>query len=204
MNELSTEKTMTVREVAEILSIGESSIKRAIEKLRPEMGELLKNSQGGYLLNEKQVTAVKLNLEKRFEVKTDLEKALIIQQAAIYQQEIIQSMQVQIENKNKQLEHQKPAVDFYNAVTDSKDAIEMSQVAKVLDLDMGRNNLFKYLRSLKILRDNNEPYQAYIDRGYFRVIEQKYTTDYGETRISIKTLVYQKGLDFIRKILDRE
>jgi hypothetical protein len=46
---------------------------------------------------------------------------------------------------------------------------------------------------------NNRPYQEFIDRGYFRVIEQKWTTPEGETKISIKTLVYQKGLDFIRR-----
>jgi len=48
---------------------------------------------------------------------------------------------------------------------------------------------------------NNRPYQEFIDRGYFRVIEQKWTTPEGETKISIKTLVYQKGLDFIRRQL---
>ena len=50
--------------------------------------------------------------------------------------------------------------------------------------------------------------REYIDRGYFRVIEQKYQTADGETRISVKTLAFQKGIDFIRKTLtgtgDRE
>lgn len=36
----------------------------------------------------------------------------------------------------------------------------------------------------------------------FRVIEQKYTVPDGEVRINIKTLVYQKGVDKIRKILE--
>jgi len=107
-----------------------------------------------------------------------------------------------MDSQTKQLEQQKPAVDFYKAVTDSKDAIPMSQVAKVLDMGIGRNKLFELLRDKQILRHNNEPYQSFIDRGYFRVIEQKYTTPMGETKISIKTLVYQKGLDYIRKIIN--
>ena len=43
--------------------------------------------------------------------------------------------------------------------------------------------------------------KIYVDREYFRTIEQKYTTPDGSTHISIKTLVYQKGLEFIRKIV---
>ena len=48
---------------------------------------------------------------------------------------------------------------------------------------------------------NNIPYQRYIDAGLFRTVEQKYSMPDGETRISIKTLVYQKGVDYIRKVV---
>ena len=54
---------------------------------------------------------------------------------------------------------------------------------------------------MNILDKNNIPYQKYVDKGYFRVIEQKYTVPDGEVRINIKSLVYQKGIDKIRKIL---
>jgi anti-repressor protein len=97
----------------------------------------------------------------------------------------------------------KPKADFFDAVANSKDAIEIGQAAKVLNFGKGRNTLFAILREENILRDNNEPYQEYIDRGYFRTIEQKYAKPGGETCINIKTLVYQRGLDYIRKILDR-
>lgn len=96
----------------------------------------------------------------------------------------------------------KPKAEFFDAVTDSKDAIPMANVAKVLDVKgIGRNNLFKILRAEKILQSNSIPYQEYIDRGYFRVVEQKYDKPYGEVGINIKTLVFQKGIDFIRKLL---
>ena len=94
-----------------------------------------------------------------------------------------------------------PKVEFFDAVTDSKDAITMADVAKVLDMGVGRNNLFKILRQERILQNDNRPYQEYIDRGYFRVVEQRYDRGYGETGINIKTLVFQKGVDFIRKTL---
>jgi anti-repressor protein len=110
--------------------------------------------------------------------------------------------------KNKALqaenERMKPKEEFFDAVTDSKDAIDIGQVAKVLNCPgIGRNKLFEILRNNGILKQNNEPYQKYIDCGYFRVIEQKYEARPGEIRINIKTLVFQKGVDYIRKILDK-
>lgn len=95
-----------------------------------------------------------------------------------------------------------PKAEFFDAVADSKDAIAIGEAAKVLNMGIGRNRLFEFLRKKKVLMRDNLPYQEYIDRGYFRTIEQKYQTPEGETKISIKTLVYQKGLDFIRRLLN--
>lgn len=100
--------------------------------------------------------------------------------------------------ENKEL---KPKAEFFDAVTDSKDAIPMADVAKVLDMGIGRNKLFDFLRKQNILMENNRPYQKYIDAGYFRVVEQKFDKGYGEIGINIKTLVFQRGVDFIRKKL---
>lgn len=114
----------------------------------------------------------------------------------------------ELEEKNKLLltenERMKPKEEFFDDVTASKDAIDIGQVAKVLNFQgIGRNKLFEILRNNGILKQNNEPYQKYIDCGYFRVIEQKYEARPGEIRINIKTLVFQKGVDYIRKILDK-
>lgn len=106
------------------------------------------------------------------------------------------------ENKIKVLE---PKAGFYDDVAGSKDAIEMGNVAKVLAIKgIGRNKLFELLREKKILQSNNIPYQQYVDREYFRVLEQKYTTPKGETKINIKTLVFQKGVEYIRKVVKED
>lgn len=103
---------------------------------------------------------------------------------------------LQIENKEM-----KPKAEFFDTVADSKTAISMNDVAKVLGIKgMERNNLFEFLRNEKILMSNNVPFQIYVDRGYFRVIEQKYMKN-GEPCMNIKTLVYQKGVDFISKTI---
>ena len=106
-----------------------------------------------------------------------------------------------IRQQNKQIEEMKPKAEFFEAVAESKDAIDIGSTAKVLNMGIGRNRLFEILRHEGVLMMNNQPYQKYIDRGYFRTIEQKYTKPDGSTHIYIKTLVYQKGLDYIRQIV---
>lgn len=109
------------------------------------------------------------------------------------------SARIEAENKVKVL---KPKADFYDEVAGSKDSIEMGHVAKVLGIKgIGRNKLFEILRNKKILDKNNIPYQKFVDSGYFRVLEQKYTTPNGEVKINIKTMVFQKGVDYIRKVI---
>jgi anti-repressor protein len=106
-----------------------------------------------------------------------------------------------IAQKDKLITEMKPKADFFDAVADSKTAVPIGDVAKVLGIKgLGRNNLFELLRDKKVLMNNNRPYQKYVDNGYFRVIEQHYTVQ-GEEQINFKTLVYQKGIDYIRKIV---
>lgn len=103
--------------------------------------------------------------------------------------------------RNAQLE---PKAAFFDAVADSKTAISMNEVAKVLAIKgYGRNNLFNFLRDIGILDRYNVPYQKYVDAGWFRVIEQKYVKN-GELCVTTKTLVYQKGVDAIRRKLTND
>jgi anti-repressor protein len=106
-----------------------------------------------------------------------------------------------VEEMKKRLLEQQPKVDFFDAVADSKDAMDMSNVAKILDCGMGRNQIFDILRNNGVLQQNNVPYQRFVDAGLFRVIEQKYSASDGSVHINIKTLVYQKGIDYIRKVI---
>ena len=119
--------------------------------------------------------------------------------------EALRALADKAEENEKQkllLAEQKSKVEFFDAVAESKDAIEIASVAKVLGVPgVGRNKLFEFLRNHKILMRNNQPYQKYVDCGYFRIIEQKYERPNGDTCINIKTLVYQKGVKYIQELL---
>lgn len=106
----------------------------------------------------------------------------------------------ELENRDAKIKELEPKAAFFDAVADSKDAKDMRNVAAVLNIPgMGRNNIFKILREAKILDNENVPYREYQDRGYFRVILTKYTTPDGEIHTNSKTLVYPKGIEYIRK-----
>lgn len=109
--------------------------------------------------------------------------------------------QEKIETQQKLIEVQKPKAEFYDDVVESKDAMSMDRVAKTLNMGIGRNKLFELLRSKKILMSNNTPYQRYVDSGWFRCIETKFTKPNGDICINVKTVVLQKGVDAIRKLI---
>jgi len=111
---------------------------------------------------------------------------------AAQQQEIIEQQQALIAESA-------PKAEFYDQVTGSKDCIDMAEVAKVCNLGIGRNRLFQFLRDEKILQQSNQPYQSSIDSGYMRMVESKYTKPDGTVCINLKTVVMQKGVDFIIK-----
>lgn len=98
-------------------------------------------------------------------------------------------------------------VDFAESAYSSDDLIEMASVAKILNFKgMGRNNIFEFLRNKSILRPSskfsrNEPYQEYVDRGYFKITEQVFEVGGYGTQINRKPMATQKGLDYIRKLL---
>jgi len=138
---------------------------------------------GGYLTADKIEEAL-LNPDILIRLATDLKAEREARFAA--------------EAKNAELT---PKAEFYDAVTESSDTIEMGEVAKILNVGIGRNRLFEILREHKVLMADNIPMQYYIDLRWFKCVESKYTKPGGGTFINVKTVVYQKGLDGIRKLL---
>ena len=94
-------------------------------------------------------------------------------------------------------------VEFYDDVIGSEDLMDIKNVTRVLNIeDFGNAELFEFLKNKSVFMGNNKPYQKYVDCGYFRVIECKwYDYKRATTEIVIKTMVFQKGLDFISKLL---
>lgn len=100
----------------------------------------------------------------------------------------------------KTIELMQPKADFYDTVASSESLLSMADVAKVLDMGIGRNKLYKLLRDRGILQNTNVPYQRFVDAGYFKLVESTYVA--GENQVvATTTYVRQKGVDYIRKLL---
>lgn len=106
-------------------------------------------------------------------------------------------------NQAEQISLMAPKAAFFDAVTDSKTAVDMAIVAKTLNVGIGRNSMFELLRDAGILDKRNIPYQKYCDAGYFRVVESQYNKPDGTACVSFKTVVFQKGMDYIRRLLTK-
>lgn len=200
---------MTTRETADALGVSE----RTIQRRAAELGITVNGVNT--ILNETEVTLIKKMIEKSgrsdldnvvelANVNTDLEMMILDSKVSEWKTRKIEELQRQLDGANEKIAIDSPKVEFYDQVAESKDAIDMRTVAAVLNIKgLGRNKLFDKLRTLEILDGDNRPYRKYQDAGYFRVIETKFVDSFGDAHINIKTLVYQRGLDFIRKAVSK-
>lgn len=122
---------------------------------------------------------------------TIMAKAVLIANNTLKQKDELIAKQAQ------QLQEQKPLVDFANHVASTDDLIDMAQMAKLLadkGIKIGRNRLFELLREKGILMSTyghkNEPYQRYIEQGYFKTKETVVDTT---TRSMVKITTYITG-----------
>ena len=141
---------------------------------------------------EKRVSEIKHQLEARQDAELESVLRNPKRMIDIYQERL---KDLEAENAEYKEDHA-----FAVTVRQSEDWMEMSAAVKALGFkNWGRNTTFRFLREVGVLRFNNEPYQQYVDKGYFKIVEQHFEGPDGETMINRKTVISQKGLDYIRK-----
>lgn len=106
----------------------------------------------------------------------------------------------------KQIEHDKPKVETFDAIINSSGLFLVRQVAKMVGT--GEHKLFSFLRSNKIIfyniiSERNEPYQKYVDLGYF-VLKVGLNKNDPKNRSHSTLYVTAKGIDFIKKEWDKK
>ncbi len=214
MNEITERRYMSGKELAEVLGVSKDTINATVERLEVDgvlrRVDIARNTQGGYLFSEWQATEIKKEIQKHHNlanrqidgVSTELEENQMIAQAFAILQRRNDELSRRVSEVEQENEKLKPAAAFAYQLYSSHDTIDIGNCAKVLNRKIGRNNLFEFLRNKKVLQADNIPYQKYIDSGYFRVIESKFITPSGETKINLKTVVFQKGVAYINKLLN--
>src|SRR5690625_5056671 len=130
-----------------------------------EISMLQRNEKG------KQARQYFIEIEKRWN-----SPEMIVQRAMeIQQQKVLELTQT--------IEEQKPIVDFAETCMTSEQSLLVREVAKLASkqgVKTGEKRLWKKLRDWKLVFANkNEPYQEYVDRGYFEVTQGVKETNKG-------------------------
>ncbi|QYE96679.1 phage antirepressor KilAC domain-containing protein [Paraclostridium sordellii] len=101
----------------------------------------------------------------------------------------------------EKIEKDKDKVEFAETVQRSNDTVDFNVFSKILSnegIKIGRNKLFELLRNEDILMtgvNHNQPYQKFVNQGYFKVIE--YTRN---EKIGFKTVITGKGQQWLIKL----
>ncbi|OUT11124.1 phage antirepressor protein [Campylobacter concisus] len=104
--------------------------------------------------------------------------------------------------KNKRLEAQavenKPYIAYAKTIESSHGDLKIGEYAKLLcdknkGVIIGQNQLFALMRELGFLMFNNEPFQKYLNMGYFRREPRPFTKPNGEQCLDLITLITPKG-----------
>jgi Rha family phage regulatory protein len=89
-----------------------------------------------------------------------------------------------------------PKAEVYDQFMSADNTKTLTEVAKAIGI--GRNKFCQLLRAYNILNKNNIPYQSYMDRGYFTVIEVP--VSYSRTN-NQQARVTPKGEEYLAKFV---
>jgi phage antirepressor YoqD-like protein len=210
---------MTSREIADLVESRHDSVKRAITRLsqagaisQPPMVDGEKSLNGVveqvYLIGERDSYVIVAQLSPKFTarlvdrwreleakdakpVTLDLNDAVSLRAALLGYSERVITLEAKVTADA-------PKVAFAEAIRAVDGVCSIEKIAKTIGI--GRNKLFKRMRDDGILQANNLPYQKYIDREYFTVIEQEpYTDSKGVQHPTFTTRVTGAGQVFIAK-----
>ncbi|QDO77787.1 hypothetical protein FCM34_06685 [Aeromonas caviae] len=127
---------------------------------------------------------------------------LIMAKALMVAQSVIDRKSQELAAAQQTIAANAPAVAFAGLVAEDDKGVLLGNFAKAIGF--GPRKIFPLLHELRILMQggnrHNLPFQEYLDRGYFKVVEKPYNAN-GETRISFITHVTGKGQQWLTKRL---
>lgn len=134
------------------------------------------------------------------------DREVVVANGLIAANEIITEQKQIIADQQLCIESQKEAIDNFQNQQDTFFATNslrsMSTASKEIGV-MGRNKLYAFLRKRGIMYyDNgvNVPYQQFVTQGYFHIKERLGK----DGKYHPTTMATTKGMDFIRKVLQKE
>lgn len=180
--------------------IPESDIYRLIFKSKLPQAEKFEKWVMEEVLPQIRQTGGYIPVKEEDDEKTILAKALLIVNKTL------ESKNQYINELECKMQEQEPYVEYAKSIEATNESISVGDFAKVLNkngFNIGRTRMYNWLRESNILMSNNKPYQKYMNREYFEVIEYSYKTKEGE-HLVFKTLITPKGQMYLAKKLLNE
>ena len=201
------DRKYTIKEISEMIDVPKQTMLDTINRLFPEKMISRKTTY----LTEEEVSMISKELKKahnvictgsRADAMTELEKKEQMFLGYKYAMEMYVEDQEEKKALQEKIALDAPKVEFYDEIMGSSTLISVAEVAKILGT-IGEIKLFSLLRDLEVFDKNNIPYQQYMDKGWFKVIESKWTNPKDLTvNVRLTTKVTQVGLDGIRKLIN--
>ena len=188
------ETLVTTKELAQMLGVEVTAIKRAVQKLGAVLHRVKRNNQGGYLFTEKQATLIKQEIQKHHNlatrridsVATEYEENQTIANAMMILQRRTEELKTRMEIAESAL----------NRIADGTGCFSMNQTAKALKLPYGNIKLYERLRSEGILNADNSPKQEQVNNGHFKVVVKFVNEKVGNKPVTLTT---GRGLVYLAK-----
>lgn len=211
----SEEVVITLKEITDLLEVQHSKAMKKVEELskEPNFGVLSKmdtiNLNGlkletygftklqaiavGARLNNALLMRVVVKLEEGQQPKqmTHLETAKML----VHSLEKVELLETRVEN-------QRTVIQAATDLNVKSGEVTISKFCKNINAkDLGSIKLFNWLRSKKVLQQNNDPYQSIVDRGYMvlRPSKEKINGKYRYT-----TMLTAKGTLWLAKALRKD
>ncbi|MEK6420000.1 MAG: phage antirepressor KilAC domain-containing protein [Burkholderia gladioli] len=207
------ELTMSSREIAELVECRPDTVKVTMERLRDRglitFTSLAEKSNGGrpgvvYCVGKRDSYVVVAQLSPEFTARlVDRWQELEERSAGSLPKTFADALrlaadqQERLEAQQRQIEQLQPAADFARAIRNTADAVSIGDFARVIGF--GQNRLFRQMRADHILMSDNLPYQHYLDRGYFRVMESVWIDDDKQPHPTFKTLITGAGQVYLQR-----
>lgn len=209
-------QTMTSREIADLVESRHADVCRTIERLMKDCAisgyapTAYTHPQNGqtyteYHIGQRDSYVIVAQLSPQFTARLvdrwqELEAGAALKAPQTFAQALrLAAEQAElIEQQQAALTAAAPKIEFADAVRNVDGLCSLEKIAKTLG--WGRNKFIKALKVGEVLQDSRIPYQKYIDRGYFEVVEQTpYTDSKGVTHPTFTTMVTGKGQVWLAK-----
>ena len=193
------EKTVTTKELAQVLGVSNMAITRVLDKTNNLNGTVKVENGKTTVFTEKQATIIKQEIQKHHNlatrqidgVTTEYEENQTIANAIMILQKRSAEYKARMEIAENALDR----------IANGKGCFSMGQTAKKLNIvvdgkKLGRNNFIEFLKDKKILMENGEPYQSQIQTEHFKTIVSFINDKVGNKSVTLTT---GKGIVYLAK-----